>query len=450
MSSILKSIINEVRLIPESYVIGKISSIKGLLIEVVGIEFAVSIGSRCKIINKNGKEIYSEVVGIRKEITLLMTYDSAEGIGIWCPVHVIAHDQSVYPSLDWLGRVINSFGEPIDGKGPLPNGNMACQLHSSPPKAHLRRRVAGKMDMGIRAINAFLSCCHGQRMGIFSGSGVGKSMMISMLTKYADSDVKVIGLIGERGREVREFLEDYLGEEGLSKAVVIVSTSDESALKRKQAAYLTMTLCDYYRDHGKNVLCLMDSITRFAMAQREIGLSIGEPPTTKGYTPSVFSELPKLLERAGPGTKGQGDVTAFFSVLVEGDDHNEPISDAVRGILDGHIVLSRKIASRGIYPAIDVLDSISRTMPRCNTEYENKLVTKAKNLISQYTDMEDMIRIGAYKAGSDPATDEAIKYIDEINKFITQNYKEQDNIESSYKKLAKAIEFKEETDNIES
>ena len=400
--------------------------------------------SRCKIINKNGKEIYSEVVGIKGKTTLLMTYDSVEGIGIWSSVHVIAHDQSIYPSPDWLGRVINSFGEPIDGKGPLQTGNMAYQLHNPPPKAYLRRKVSKKMDMGIRAINTFLTCCHGQRMGIFSGSGVGKSVMISMHTKYADSDVKVIGLIGERGREVREFLEDYLGEEGLSKAVVVVATSDESVLRRKQAAYLTMTLCDYYRDHGKNVLCLMDSITRFAMAQREIGLSVGEPPTTKGYTPSVFSELPKLLERAGPGTEGQGDVTAFFSVLVEGDDHNEPISDAVRGILDGHIVLTRKIASRGIYPAIDILHSISRTMPRCNTEYENKLIIKAKNLISQYVDMEDMIRIGAYKAGSDPITDEAIKYIDKINKFINQNYNEQDSIENSYKKLAKAIEFEKD------
>ena len=441
MSNILKSIINEIKLIPESSVVGKVSSVKGLLIEAIGIEFAVSIGSRCNIINKNGREIYSEVVGIKGEITLLMTYDSAEGIGIWSPIHVIAHDQSIYPSPDWLGRVINSFGEPIDGKGPLQSGSMPYQLHNPPPKAYLRRKVSKKMDMGIRAINTFLTCCHGQRLGIFSGSGVGKSMMISMLTKYADSDVKIIGLIGERGREVREFLEDYLGEEGLSKAIVVVATSDESVLKRKQAAYLTMTLCDYYRDRGQNVLCLMDSITRFAMAQREIGLSVGEPPTTKGYTPSVFSELPKLLERAGPGTNEQGDVTAFFSVLVEGDDHNEPISDAVRGILDGHIVLSRKIAERGIYPAIDILQSISRTMPRCNTEDENNLVIKAKNLISQYVDMEDMIRIGAYKAGSDPPTDEAIKYIDGINKFINQNYDEQDNIDNSYKKLAKAIEF---------
>ena len=449
MSNILRSIINEIELIPEFQVIGKVCSVRGLLIEVLGIEFAVSIGSKCKIINKNNIEVFAEIVGIKEEKALLMTYESAEGVGVGSEIHVIAHDQSIYPSKNWLGRVINAFGEPIDEKGPLINGNIAYRLHNSPPKAHLRKRVGAKMDMGIRSINTFLSCCYGQRMGIFSGSGVGKSMMISMLTKYADADVKIIGLIGERGREVQEFIEDYLGEEGLSKAVVVVSTSDESALKRKQAAYLTMALCDYYRDQGKQVLCMMDSVTRFAMAQREIGLSIGEPPTTKGYTPSVFSELPKLLERAGPGTKGEGDVTAFFSVLVEGDDHNEPIADAVRGILDGHIVLSRKITGRGIYPAIDVLSSISRTMPKCNTEYENKVVNRARSLISQYTDMEDMIRIGAYKSGSDPQVDEAIKYIDNINKFISQNYDEKDNLMDSYFKLAKAIDFDEKTSSDE-
>ncbi|MFQ3307065.1 MAG: flagellum-specific ATP synthase [Candidatus Midichloriaceae bacterium] len=441
MSNILRSIISEVNAIPEYQVIGKIRSIKGLLIEVVGIEFAVCIGSRCKIVLNTGAEVYSEVVGVNNDVASLMTFDSVEGIGIGCLVHVISHDQSVHPSDAWLGRVVDAFGNPIDEKGPIINGTIPYKIHAAPPKAHLRRRVKNKMDTGIRALNSFLSCCYGQRMGIFSGSGVGKSIMLSMLTKYSSSDVKIIGLIGERGREVQEFLQDYLGEEGLRKAIVVVATSDESALKRKQAAYLTMTLCDYFREQGKNVLCMLDSVTRFAMAQREIGLAIGEPPTTKGYTPSVFSELPKLLERAGPGMKNEGDVTGFFSVLVEGDDHNEPISDAVRGILDGHVVLSRKIANRGIYPAIDVLQSVSRTMPKCNNDYENALVEKAKSLIAQFTDMEDMIRIGAYKKGSDPLVDEAIKYIDNINAFISQNYDQNNNIEESYAKLAKAIDF---------
>ena len=443
MSNILRNIINEISIMPDFLVTGKVSSVKGLLIEALGLQYSVSVGSRCEITTTTQKKILAEVVGIQEEITLLMPFESVQGIGVGCSVQVIASDQSIYPELSWLGRVVNAFGEPIDGKGPLKKGNTAYHLHNSPPSAHLRARVGKKVNMGIRGINAFLSCCSGQRMGIFSGSGVGKSMMIAMLTKFADTDIKVIGLIGERGREVQEFISDYLGEEGLSKAVVVVATSDESALKRKQAAYLTMTLCDYYRDLGMEVLCLMDNVTRFAMAQREIGLSIGEPPTTKGYTPSVFAELPKLLERAGPGIEGQGAVTAFFSVLVEGDDHNEPISDAVRGILDGHIVLDRKIATRNIYPAIDVTHSISRTMPRCNTDYENALVNKAKDLISTYNDMADMIKIGAYKKGTDPSVDEAIKYDKALNQFIAQKYDESDDLKNSYEKLAKAIDFSE-------
>ena len=363
------------------------------------------------------------------------------GIGSGSEVEVIGSDQSIYPSMKWLGRVINAFGDPIDGKGPLYKGNSGCRLHNQPPNPQLRKRVGAKMDTGLRVLNTFLNCCEGQRLGVFSGSGVGKSMMIAMLTKFASSDVKVIGLIGERGREVQEFIEDYLGPEGLAKAVVIVATSDESALMRKQAAYLTLAVAEYYRDIGLEVLCLFDSVTRFAMAQREIGLSAGEPPTSKGYTPSVFTELAQLLERAGPGVYGAGSITALFSVLVEGDDHNEPIADAVRGILDGHIVLERSIAARGIYPAIDILSSISRTMPRCNSDYETALVNKARSIIATYADMVDMIRIGAYKKGSDPKVDEAIKYNENIEKFISQRHDEKETMENSYKKLAEIIDF---------
>ncbi len=439
MSDIIKNIISDINNIPKHEIIGLISVVNGLLIEATGIAPFVSVGSKCKIINKSGEELYAEVIGLKEDKAMMMTYDVATNLGIGCKVCVISHDQAIYPSSSWIGRVLNSFGEPIDNKGPLVDGNIPYHLHNVPPRAHLRKRVGGKLDLGIRSINAFASCCHGQRLGIFSGSGVGKSMMISMMTKYSDADIKIIGLIGERGREVKEFLEEYLGEEGLKKAIVVVSTSDESPLRRKQAAYLTMTLCDYFRDHKFSVLCMMDSVTRFAMAQREIGLATGEPPTAKGYTPSVFAELPRLLERAGPGEDGEGDVTGFFSVLVEGDDHNEPIADAVRSILDGHIVLSRKIASLGIYPAVDVLSSVSRTMPKCNTPEENKIVDRARRLISQYSDMEDLIRIGAYKKGSDPKIDESIQYIDQINQFISQPYNEKTSLMNSYDMLKKAI-----------
>ncbi len=439
MLSNISNIINEIDLMPNEIIIGKVVSVRGLLIEASGLDKSTSIGSRCKIFTRKKEEILAEVIGMKDEVTLLMPFHNTSGIGYGCEIVVMASDQSVYPGLSWLGRVVNAFGEPIDNKGPLIKGSQAYHLHNTPPPAHLRKRVGEKINMGIRAINSFLSCCRGQRMGIFSGSGVGKSMMMAMITKFAATDIKIIGLIGERGREVQEFIEDYLGSEGLSKAIVVVATSDESALTRRQAAYLTLTLGEYYRDMGMEVLCMIDSVTRFATAQREIGLAAGEPPTTRGYTPSVFSELPKLLERAGPGTINQGSITGLFTVLVEGDDHNEPIADTVRGILDGHIVLDRNIASRGIYPAIDVLKSISRTMPRCNSENENNIINKARNIIATYNDMADMIRIGAYKKGSDNSIDEAIKYIDAINNFISQRAEEYESLESSYEKLAKAI-----------
>jgi flagellum-specific ATP synthase len=275
-------------------------------------------------------------------------------------------------------------------------------------------------------------------MGIFAGSGVGKSVLLSMLARNVDADVSVIGLIGERGREVQEFLQDDLGEEGLARSVVVVSTSDEPALMRRQAAFLTLSIAEYFRDEGKDVLALMDSVTRFAMAQREIGLSAGEPPTSKGYTPTVFTELPRLLERAGPGTS-KGTITGLFTVLVDGDDHNEPVADAVRGILDGHIVMERAIADRGRYPAVNVLKSISRTMPRsCDPEYW-PTVQQAKRLLSIYSDMEELIRLGAYRAGSNPETDEAIRLFPALEAFLAQGKEEATNLGEGYRRLAQIV-----------
>jgi len=342
----------------------------------------------------------------------------------------------VYPDRSWLGRVINAMGEPVDGKGPLASGRHPIKLRDQPPPAHGRQPIGEKLDLGVRAINTFLSCCLGQRMGIFAGSGVGKSVLLSMLARFTTADVNVIGLVGERGREVREFIEDDLGPEGLKRSVVVVATSDESPLMRRQAAQMTLAVSEYFRDQEeRNVLCLIDSITRFAMAQREIGLSSGEPPAAKGYTPTVFAELPKLLERAGPGV-GKGTITGLFTVLVEGDDHNEPIADAVRGILDGHIVLERQIAERGRYPSINILRSVSRSLPDCNTADENQLVRRARRLMATYDNMAEMVRLGAYRRGSDPSVDEAIHYHARLEEFLNQDMHEPTSLDEGYQRLA--------------
>jgi flagellum-specific ATP synthase len=276
-------------------------------------------------------------------------------------------------------------------------------------------------------------------MGVFAGSGIGKSSILSMMARHTNAEINVIGLIGERGREAREFIEDHLGEEGLAKSVVVVATSDESALVRRQAAYMTMAVAEYYRDQRQQVLCMMDSVTRFAMAQREISLSVGEPPTSKGYTPSVFAELPRLLERAGPGAEGQGSITGLFTILVEGDDHNEPVADAVRGILDGHIVLEREIAERGRFPAINILRSVSRTMPGCNTTDQNELIARARQLMSVYEDMAELIRLGAYRRGSDLKVDEAISHHDALEGFLSQEIEESTDLNNGYTELANIL-----------
>ena len=424
--------------VPACRVYGRVSGIQGLLIECAGLQRSVSIGGRCTLFAHDSRPVPCEVIGFRDERALLMPFGSLEGIGLGCKAVVEATETVVYPSSGWLGRVVNAFGEPIDGLGPLAPGGDPFPLRAAPPAAHERQRVGAKIDLGVRAINTFLTCCRGQRMGIFAGSGVGKSVLLSMLARYTASDVSVIGLVGERGREVQEFIEDDLGPEGLARSVVVVATSDESALMRRQAAYLTLTIAEYFRDLDNDVLCLMDSVTRFAMAQREIGLSGGEPPTSKGYPPTVFAELPKLLERAGPGT-GRGSITGLFTVLVEGDDHNEPIADAVRGILDGHIMLDREIAERGRYPAVNVLRSVSRTMPGCNAPNENQMILRGKALMATYENMAEMISLGAYRQGSDANVDAAIRYHPELENFLSQDKDERTTMAEDYQALAELL-----------
>jgi flagellum-specific ATP synthase len=434
----LHSLVSELAQIPEQRRYGRVTAVLGMLLEIGGVPESLAVGGRCEIVGRYGNRLPCEVVGFRNSRALLMPFGSIDGIGLGCKAEVANSAPVVYPHAGWLGRVVNALAEPIDGKGPLPQGRAAYPLRNQPPPAHTRQRVQGKVDLGVRAINTFLTCCRGQRMGIFAGSGVGKSILLSMMARYTAADVTVIGLIGERGREVQEFLEDDLGPEGLARSVVVVATSDESPLMRRQAAYLTLSTAEFFRDLDKDVLCLMDSVTRFAMAQREIGLSAGEPPASKGYTPTVFAELPRLLERAGPG-RNRGSITGLFTVLVEGDDHNEPIADAVRGILDGHIVLERAIAERGRYPAINILRSISRTMPGCNNEDESALVARARGYLATYEDMAELIRLGAYRKGSDAKVDEAIAYYPAIEQFLTQKKGERADLASGYAGLAQVL-----------
>ncbi|NBX73008.1 MAG: flagellar protein export ATPase FliI [Alphaproteobacteria bacterium] len=436
-----------VRAVPACTIYGRVSAVQGLLLEVSGVEHHLTIGGRCQVVARGGRKVLCEVVGFREGTALLLPFSSIDGVGLGCQAIVDVAQPAIAPTSAWLGRVINALGEPIDGKGPLPQGNIDYAIRNTPPPAHKRQRVQGKLDLGVRAINTFLTCCRGQRMGIFAGSGVGKSILMSMVAKYTSADVAVIGLVGERGREVQEFIADDLGEDGLKKSVVIVATSDEAALMRRQAAYMTMAVAESFRAQGKQVLCLIDSVTRFAMAQREIGLSAGEPPTTKGYPPTTFAELPKLLERAGPGEPGQGSITGLFTVLVDGDDHNEPIADAVRGILDGHIVLDRAIAERGRYPAINVLRSVSRAMPMCNTDAENQLVTRARRYMAAYDNMAELIRLGAYRKGSDAEVDEAIKYNTPLEEFMRQGKEESASLNDSYEQLAQIFGLTTKADN---
>ena len=418
---------------------GEVTKILGLLVEMAGFGSTLSIGGIVHLRPTPDRDIPCEVVGFKDNHALLMPFGTLEGVGLGCKAYIQDHEPVIMPDERWLGRVINALGHPVDGKGPLPHGGHPIPLRNKPPSPHSRQRMGNQLELGVRAVNTFLATCRGQRMGIFSGSGVGKSVLLSMMARYTKADVSVIGLVGERGREVQEFIEDDLGEEGLKRSVIVVATGDEPALMRRQAAYTTLAISEYFRNEGRDVLCLMDSVTRFAMAQREIGLSAGEPPTSKGYPPTTFSELARLLERAGPGGPGQGSITGLFSILVEGDDHNEPVADAARGILDGHIVMERQIADRGRYPAINVLKSVSRSLPAAITERQNEILRAAKKIITTYEDMAELIRLGAYRRGSDPAVDEAIRLYPQIEDFLRQDKSEQTSIEDGFDTLGLII-----------
>ncbi len=419
-------------------VFGRVVGVRGLLIEIAGPLSLMKVGGRIAIETLGPEPVLCEIVGFEHTHALAMPFSGLEGVRRGCRAVIRESTPGVRPSHAWLGRVVDCFGRPLDGKGPIRPGGRLYPFRADPPPAHQRNRVGAPLDLGVRALNTFLTCCKGQRMGIFAGSGVGKSVLMAMMARNAAADVSVIGLIGERGREVQEFLQDDLGEEGLARAVVVIATSDEPALARKQAAYLTLSIAEYFRDEGKDVLCMMDSVTRFAMAQRDIGLAAGEPPTTKGYTPTCFSELPRLLERAGPGV-GPGAITGLFSVLVDGDDHNEPVADAVRGILDGHIVMERRIAERGRYPAINILKSISRTMPKSCDPLYWPTVQEARRLMATYADMEELILLGAYRKGTTPDVDLAIAKNPLFEDFLRQGKEEATSLSDCYDRLAEII-----------
>jgi flagellum-specific ATP synthase len=416
---------------PIKYV-GRVTKVLGLLVESRGPQAV--IGEVCQIIvPRLGKACYAEVVGLREDAVQLMSYDGLEGIEVGCQVIASGEMLQVPVSDRLLGRVLDSMGRPTDGKGDIASPDFYPAV-AKPPDALTRKRITRRVVTGVRAIDGLIPLGRGQRIGIFAGSGVGKSTLLGMIARNTDADVNVIALIGERGREVREFIENDLGEEGLKRSVVIVSTSDTPPLARLRGAYVASAVAEYFRDQGKDVMLLFDSVTRFARAQREIGLATGEPPATRGYTPSVFDSMPKLLERSG--TSEKGSITGIYTILVDGDDMDEPISDTVRGILDGHIVLARKLAQRYHYPAVDVLKSVSRLVGSVTGAVTQKVMGYVRKVMAVYEENEDMITIGAYVKGSNPGVDEAIAKHEAVQDFLVQAVQERAPIGETIKRLS--------------
>lgn len=421
------------KLIHKSYIkhMGRVSKIVGLTIESIGPH--VSVGEACTISTTDEtRKILAEVVGFKDNRILLMPLDDIDGVGPGSHVESVGHKLQVSVSDNLLGRILDGLGKPIDELGPLYTKDL-YDIDKEAPDPLKRSRIEEILPIGVKAIDGLLTIGKGQRVGIFAGSGVGKSTLLGMIARNTKADINVIALIGERGREVREFIERDLGKEGLERSVVVVATSDKPALIRQKAAKTATAVAEYFRDQGKDVLLMMDSLTRFSMAQREIGLAIGEPPVSRGYTPSVYAVMPKLLERAGNSDKGS--ITALYTVLVDGDDMNEPITDAARGILDGHIVLSRKLANKNHYPAIDVLQSISRVMSEVVSKKHKQDANYLKSMLATYRDAEDLINIGAYSKGSNEEIDEAIHKIKKIYEFIHQDVEEKFELDEVIEKL---------------
>ncbi|MBR5407492.1 MAG: flagellar protein export ATPase FliI [Lachnospiraceae bacterium] len=397
--------------------LGKVVNVVGLTIESLGPD--ASLNDLCRIsIDEEGENyVLAEVVGFRDNRTLLMPCDSTEGIGFGCIVENLGYPLSVSVGDEMLGQCLDGLGRPTDGS--VIKTAITYPVEAMPPDPMDRIIIDTPLPLGVKAVDGIMTIGKGQRIGIFAGSGVGKSTLLGMFARNTKADINVIALIGERGREVREFIERDMGEEGMRRSIVVVATSDKPALMRKKAALTATAIAEYFRDQGKDVLLMMDSLTRFSMAQREIGLASGEPPVTRGYPPSVYAEMPKLLERAGNSDKGS--ITGLYTVLVDGDDFNEPITDTARGILDGHIMLNRKLAHKNHYPAIDILQSISRCMSQIATKEHKALAGKLKNVLATYNEAEDLINIGAYKSGANPGIDYAIEKIDSVNEYLCQD-----------------------------
>jgi flagellum-specific ATP synthase len=424
---------------------GTVTNLLGLVVEVEGLTGLAAVGDRLELRTRDHRRVLAEVIGFHNAALQAMAYGSLDGLAHGSHAQLRgAEDGMLDVAPSWLGRVIDPLGNPLDGKGILFGGPTGRPTRASPPEATSRARLGPRIDLGVRALNCFATCRQGQRLGLFAGSGVGKSTLLSMLTVGTECDVVVLALVGERGREVREFIETDLGPEGMARSVVVVATSDSPPLMRRQCAYTAITVAEHFRDQGLSVLLLMDSVTRFCLALREIGLSLGEPPATRGYPPSVFAELPRLLERAGPGRVGAdgptGQITGLFTVLVEGDDHNEPVADAVRGILDGHIVMDRKIAEAGRYPAIDVLRSLSRAAASCLEADQTAMVDRVRRILALEGDMADMVRLGAYRSGTDPAVDDALRLAPLIDDFLRQAKGDRTGFEDSFERLGRVLD----------